>query len=777
MFTSIAAVLCLSCGPWGSLALAEPLLRDAELKDGLERLGEKNIKLAEDVQTQRLMALLNVDSPRTLLVGVVREHLAPAAAVQRFSQTYGVSPTAARGVLSAVLLAEQGRRMQLLPASLDRALLALQVAAKEAPDSLIPAAAFLSDGTLMERPSALVALREILRAAPQPADRAVKLVPGVVPPMATVLWTFALGERPDLLPVALESLGVRPNSQERCVFLLSALDSPVFPDQVLSRNALRVTLVHCFLREQLSGLALQQLEALPVDAQEALRGQAGTREDIAAAFLVRGEKDRARVWALEAEALTRLRKEVSSGAGGADETCEQWFKSEVLDALLSSQPLTDAFPLIQRRACMPWEHPWSLLTASVFARQYSSYSRKLLKDTMQRVAFSGDAPADDAGASLPFIKNALSSIRAESARRKASYLEALAALSEMSSDNAASALDALSQRLEATRLGVFTERTAASKTPPSKAPSSVVTVPVASLTLPERFRPLLAQRLAPNRFIVVALSQMLDPSGEVSGGGYWVLLSRDNGRSWSEQLYTGLRPYEPFVLAVEGHGPVLERNTLRFEVVRRELVHDSITFPPVELAFREDSRRRVLEAKLDNLRLDSDHDSLPDVIEERMLLDPKRADSDGDGLSDGVDPLPRAVQTLRGKDARTEVLARFFSGMSNEECSASPGQKLVGKRMAAAPIPVERTLFVEATPSDMAGATAPCRIITVSSAEAEVLLQHLGAFYGLSFDLFFNAAGDRAELEWDRGWYGGAFSATWTETDGWTLVMTKSWIS
>ena len=39
----------------------------------------------------------------------------------------------------------------------------------------------------------------------------------------------------------------------------------------------------------------------------------------------------------------------------------------------------------------------------------------------------------------------------------------------------------------------------------------------------------------------LSLSQYVDPTGEVSGGGYWLHLSADEGRTWKPPLYLGLQ--------------------------------------------------------------------------------------------------------------------------------------------------------------------------------------------------------------------------------------------
>lgn len=52
---------------------------------------------------------------------------------------------------------------------------------------------------------------------------------------------------------------------------------------------------------------------------------------------------------------------------------------------------------------------------------------------------------------------------------------------------------------------------------------------------------------------------------------------------------------------------------------------------------------------LAHLRVDSDSDGLPDRVEQSLLLDLQSADTDGDGLLDGIDALPNLDQAKLGK--------------------------------------------------------------------------------------------------------------------------------
>ena len=68
------------------------------------------------------------------------------------------------------------------------------------------------------------------------------------------------------------------------------------------------------------------------------------------------------------------------------------------------------------------------------------------------------------------------------------------------------------------------------------------------------------------------------------------------------------------------------------------------------------------------IRLDADGDGLTDLVERRLGTDPKKADSDGDGDPDGVDPCPNAAgepQTDLGKVLAAAFEARFHFNNSD----------------------------------------------------------------------------------------------------------------
>jgi hypothetical protein len=182
--------------------------------------------------------------------------------------------------------------------------------------------------------------------------------------------------------------------------------------------------------------------------------------------------------------------------------------------------------------------------------------------------------------------------------------------------------------------------------------------------LPDGFAPVRVERSVPFT-IAVSLSRQLDPVGEVAGGGYWIHLSRDGGASWEKPLYTGLLHYFPYVVEPDSRMPLWSGGQITVEVAIQEVDPASITYPPVGLASRRKASHRYLEIPVAALQLDRDRDGVADIVEERLLLDPDRADSDRDGLEDGCDPLPNVKNTELSADRN--YVAVILNHILNEE--------------------------------------------------------------------------------------------------------------
>lgn len=86
-------------------------------------------------------------------------------------------------------------------------------------------------------------------------------------------------------------------------------------------------------------------------------------------------------------------------------------------------------------------------------------------------------------------------------------------------------------------------------------PATVAALAAVGLaSLPPGFQLIRAERQG-SRAVAISVSQALDPTGEVSRGGYWVHLSTDRGRHWARSMYTGLAERFPYV--VEKRSPAV----------------------------------------------------------------------------------------------------------------------------------------------------------------------------------------------------------------------------
>jgi len=295
--------------------------------------------------------------------------------------------------------------------------------------------------------------------------------------------------------------------------------------------------------------------------------------------------------------------------------------------------------------------------------------------------------------------------------------------------------------------------------------------------LPSSLNAVRIERQGP-RIAVIVQSQDLDPVGEISAGAYWVLLSEDRGATWGPLLYTGLRINQPYVVRPVSALPLFNGDRLRLEMEIRELDPSRISFPPISLPVKRSAEGVFLEIPIATLTRDSDEDGLTDLVEARLLTDPRLADSDGDGLKDGDDPLPGVPQTTDTSPA-AEVLAAVVKQIAGvgrraliEGVDGTPtGVACCGPRQG--PPLIEPTVFFLGERPLFAGLRPDRRIIVLTRAEAEAVEKTFGPFYPLDLDLFlFDHSGRRALVIWSATWQGGTLSLE--EKDGQWIVTEVS---
>ena len=307
------------------------------------------------------------------------------------------------------------------------------------------------------------------------------------------------------------------------------------------------------------------------------------------------------------------------------------------------------------------------------------------------------------------------------------------------------------------------------------------------IPLPDGFNLVRAEKTA-GGIVALCQSSAVDPAGEITGGGYWVLISRD-GRSFGEPLYLGFQAMHPYVVLEEARVPLLAGDSLHVEVQVRELDPASITFPPVGLKARRSVDDLYIEVPLEMLERDSDHDGLTDLLERRIATNPDVPDTDGDGIYDGADDLPQvpaggAINPLAGLVA--EVLRQIagFDAVALIEPLREKGDAkgaridamLAGKRRGDG---ATQFTFIEGDPAVFAGVGLGGRqaVLVLDAAQVRDLNARFGPTFPLEFPtLVVDAKRERAVVTWSAGWTGGTLRFT-RKNGKWEKEVITQWIT
>jgi hypothetical protein len=304
--------------------------------------------------------------------------------------------------------------------------------------------------------------------------------------------------------------------------------------------------------------------------------------------------------------------------------------------------------------------------------------------------------------------------------------------------------------------------------------------PSNGLTLPKGYWAIRVERKAKDVW-VVGVSQNLDPTGEATPGGYWLLHSQNGGEDWDAPIYTGLRALQPYVVTSTSALELVKGDKVTMEVQVHELNLASLTFPPVGLRYKREATGLYVEASLKELRRDSDGDGLTDLVEERMLTDPHSADTDHDGLKDGEDPFP-TVPTAKGEPpAKAELLTEVLSQVLHDP---HPQANVVGngksflEQVGGRPAPIAKghVVFIKGKRSDFVGVLSSSHVIVLTEEEVARVSKERGLLYPLELDIVINEAGTEAQINWSLQWEGGSYDAH-RENGAWVLVATGSWVT
>jgi hypothetical protein len=313
-------------------------------------------------------------------------------------------------------------------------------------------------------------------------------------------------------------------------------------------------------------------------------------------------------------------------------------------------------------------------------------------------------------------------------------------------------------------------------------------------SFPEDFSPVRADRHG-DRAVAIGVSQDYDPVGEISRGAYWVIRSRDGGRTWGSPVYTGLRIQQPYLIPPQSNVPLLAGDSLRVEVRVEELDESSITFPPVGLRARRVQEGLMLEIPFAALDRDSDADGLTDLAEERLITDPQSADTDGDGLPDGSDSLPQVPWTavlddraralaavlrrIAGMESRAIVQEIAPAGHAASDASAHPGRFLDDLLSSArrATLTDEETTFMVGDRSDFRALLTTQRAVVLTAAELELARRKFGPIYATRLPLFvLDHDQRRGFVVWDASWVGGVLRLRLVGAE-WQVESVMDWIT
>ena len=278
--------------------------------------------------------------------------------------------------------------------------------------------------------------------------------------------------------------------------------------------------------------------------------------------------------------------------------------------------------------------------------------------------------------------------------------------------------------------------------------------------------------------VALAVSQALDPVGEVSTGAYWILRSANGGVSW-EVFPTGLRVGAPYEAFAPSRLPMLTPDGLAVEVRWAALDESSITFPPTGVEVERRENPAVVDIPWAVLTSDRDGDGLTDLFEERVFTDPDASDTDGDGASDFDDRLP-GVAYAGGGDAASAAMKALMAAISSEKERAilprCPHDR-PGLCFGATSPGLERVLFIVGDPADWTGVDPAQRTVVLTPEQHRRAQRRFGPVYATTIEVFeVDGEGKRAVAVWNSRWQGGAARLEKSEL-GWRLVLRSSWIT
>lgn len=298
-------------------------------------------------------------------------------------------------------------------------------------------------------------------------------------------------------------------------------------------------------------------------------------------------------------------------------------------------------------------------------------------------------------------------------------------------------------------------------------------LPRAVKSLPEGFAPVRAEQIG-TRVVAVTVSQVLDPVGEVSPGGYWIHLSGDGGRTWGSPLYTGLVSRWPYVVKPTARLPLLDGDTLNLAVDIAEIDTASITYPPVALRNRREQGDLVLTIPLSRLRADSDGDGTTDLVEQHLLLDAPEAIRP---FVVGSDPRDSCGST---PSAETEAILAVLANTAGNGALIEPvrgaDDPVFGGWQMKEPSR-DAPLFLKGSPKDFRCLRSRTPVFVYNDDALEAMRVLSPDFHPIEMPpVILNRDKTRGFVVWSAGWTGGTLRLRSVNGE-WVTDVLSNWIS
>lgn len=315
--------------------------------------------------------------------------------------------------------------------------------------------------------------------------------------------------------------------------------------------------------------------------------------------------------------------------------------------------------------------------------------------------------------------------------------------------------------------------------------SDVAATPPQRLALPVDPAAVVRYERFADEHALIYQSADYDLPGEIPALGLWFVTTAAG--KWGRPVYLGLQQHFPYFVTPSSRLAMLAGDLLRLEVQVQEIDSSTITFPPLALGIRRSDDGVYLEIDLSRLLADQDGDGLTDVEESRLGLDLRNPDTDGDGMRDGVDPLP--LTAFRANAARSSTLAHaILSQLVDHDAlaivvpAASGRAELLDALGTAKPPgvrhPAVGATFLVADPALFAGVTTSSRLLIYSNADLEALQRGTAPFYPPRIDQLFSSIDGRTHyVSWSTGWSGGVFIATCRPSGGCDIDVVMEWVS